>query len=153
MRICQAVLRSRASICLYRPRGRWASAIKYGLLIPHIYVYTFTRIPHSLNKYSLGANRMQGSGPGSEASKMSKVMMANLSLSSLEMSVMGNSSRHLITSTACTVPGVFYPLSHLILSAALQGIVMIRGGDSKWRREQGFELSSAPGASTLSCYL
>lgn len=109
-------------ICLYRPRGRWAPAIKYGLLIPQIYVYTFTRIPHSFNKYSVGANKMQGSGPGSEASKMSKVVMANLSLSSLQMSVMGNSSRHLITSTADPVPGIFYPLSHLSIISALQGM-------------------------------
>lgn len=60
-----------------------SSHIKNGFLILKIYLYAFVLIQHSLNKYSLDTYKMQGFGPGSEATKMNKVMKANLWLTSL----------------------------------------------------------------------
>lgn len=56
---------------------------KSGFLILKMYLYVFALIQHSLHKYSLGAYKMQTSGPGNEATKTNKVMRANLWLISL----------------------------------------------------------------------
>lgn len=53
-----------------------------GFLIPKNYLYAFVLIQRSFDRYSLGAFRMQGSGPGSEATTGREVLVANLWLSS-----------------------------------------------------------------------
>lgn len=73
---------------------------------------------------------MQGSGPDSEASKTSKAMMANLSLNSLQTSIMGYSSQHLIPSTTYTVCPVLF--IHDLIEFSVQPCTVcmtIRGGD------------------------
>lgn len=51
---------------------------KNGFLTLKMYLYAFVFIHNSLNKYSLDAYKMQGSRPGSEATKTNKIIRANL---------------------------------------------------------------------------
>lgn len=90
---------------------------------------------------ALGTYKMQGSGPDSKASKTNKVMMANLSLSRLQTSVMGHSSQHLRPCSACTVRPVLFIDDVTSFSAQRcrvsvtigEGDVNNAAGGSKWR--------------------
>lgn len=120
-KICCAVLRSHVSACM-DAEVNGLQLWKNGFLIPKMYIYAFALIQHPFNKYSLGAYKMQGSGPESESPKTNEVTMANLWLCSLQTSVIP-----FIKYPAC--PGVFILYRLSFSSQARRVCMIIRRGD------------------------